>query len=369
MKKADQISSILEFNKNDQVIDHLLENAPMGAAIIDIQGYYISVNRYFSVSLGLCSDEINGMHYTDFTCPMFFNLSVYLFSRITRQEIDSYCLRKQFFNRNLEIFDIKVDVSSCYSEKRNSIVYLALYQTSLPFFNEYFFKNFPDLHKIVSINSFPGIIISNQHGQIIFGSKFASNLLGYSEMEILDYSLADLIKDKDSSAILSSIISKNPGINIKYILDLFTKNKNTVSVQSEIYIDDTNHFKNGRMLIIIFKDEPSLNLFQQKDYRNQIEIELLSEIREFRAHLDHIKNFGSIELRPTSDVNLSDYCLTNREREIFQLLIERKNTKEIAFELELAEITVRKHFTNIYRKCGVSCREDLLLNFYGRSII
>lgn len=48
--------------------------------------------------------------------------------------------------------------------------------------------------------------------------------------------------------------------------------------------------------------------------------------------------------------------LTSREFEVLRLLIDGKNNRDIASELFLAEITVKKHVSSIYRKLGVKGR-------------
>ena len=46
--------------------------------------------------------------------------------------------------------------------------------------------------------------------------------------------------------------------------------------------------------------------------------------------------------------------LTNREQEVFSLLLLNKTTKEIAVELKISEKTVRNHISNVIQKLGVS---------------
>lgn len=48
--------------------------------------------------------------------------------------------------------------------------------------------------------------------------------------------------------------------------------------------------------------------------------------------------------------------LSEREREVLQLVVEGKTNKEIASELYIAEVTVRKTITSTYRKLGVGGR-------------
>ena len=48
--------------------------------------------------------------------------------------------------------------------------------------------------------------------------------------------------------------------------------------------------------------------------------------------------------------------LTIREREIFNLLIKNKTTKDIASLLDISEKTVRNHISNVMQKLGVKGR-------------
>ena len=48
--------------------------------------------------------------------------------------------------------------------------------------------------------------------------------------------------------------------------------------------------------------------------------------------------------------------ITKREKEIFQLLIENKSTKEISNILNISEKTVRNHISNAMQKLGVKGR-------------
>ena len=53
--------------------------------------------------------------------------------------------------------------------------------------------------------------------------------------------------------------------------------------------------------------------------------------------------------------------LTNREREIFALLLAEKTTKEIAAQLGISEKTVRNHISNTIQKLGVSNRSQAII--------
>ena len=53
--------------------------------------------------------------------------------------------------------------------------------------------------------------------------------------------------------------------------------------------------------------------------------------------------------------------LTRREREIFELLITNKTTKEIAKALFISEKTVRNHISNVIQKLSVTSRTQAIV--------
>ena len=53
--------------------------------------------------------------------------------------------------------------------------------------------------------------------------------------------------------------------------------------------------------------------------------------------------------------------LTKREKEIFEMLIVNKTTKEIAKELNISEKTVRNHISNAMQKLGVKGRASAVV--------
>lgn len=53
--------------------------------------------------------------------------------------------------------------------------------------------------------------------------------------------------------------------------------------------------------------------------------------------------------------------LTKREKEIFEMLIQNKTTKEIAEDLKISEKTVRNHISNAMQKLGVKGRASAVI--------
>ena len=53
--------------------------------------------------------------------------------------------------------------------------------------------------------------------------------------------------------------------------------------------------------------------------------------------------------------------LTKREKEVFELLILNKSTKDIAKELNISEKTIRNHISNVMQKLGVKGRTKAVI--------
>ena len=53
--------------------------------------------------------------------------------------------------------------------------------------------------------------------------------------------------------------------------------------------------------------------------------------------------------------------LTKREKEVFELLILNKSTKDIATALNISEKTIRNHISNVMQKLGVKGRTQAVI--------
>jgi LuxR family transcriptional regulator of spore coat protein len=53
--------------------------------------------------------------------------------------------------------------------------------------------------------------------------------------------------------------------------------------------------------------------------------------------------------------------LTKREKEIFEMLIVNKTTKDISSELDISEKTVRNHISNVMQKLSVKGRASAVV--------
>ena len=57
----------------------------------------------------------------------------------------------------------------------------------------------------------------------------------------------------------------------------------------------------------------------------------------------------------------SKFLLTHREREVFELLVQDKTTRDIAQQLFISEKTVRNHISNVMQKLNVKGRSQAVV--------
>jgi len=79
-----------------------------------------------------------------------------------------------------------------------------------------------------------------------------------------------------------------------------------------------------------------------------------------------LKNMAefSQSLAETEVINIKDNLnLTEREHEVFTMLLKGKAPKEIAFTLKISYPTVNFHTTNLYRKLGIQSRAELFAKY------
>ena len=70
-----------------------------------------------------------------------------------------------------------------------------------------------------------------------------------------------------------------------------------------------------------------------------------------------------------SEVFMDKNILTKREKEVFNLLISNKTTKDIANILNISEKTVRNHISNAMQKLGVKGRAQAVVEIIRMNII
>jgi DNA-binding NarL/FixJ family response regulator len=81
--------------------------------------------------------------------------------------------------------------------------------------------------------------------------------------------------------------------------------------------------------------------------------------------LGFFSNKNVILVTPTSE----DFQLTNREKELLNLMIEGHNYKTIAEKTFISYDTVRTHVRHIYKKLHVACRNEAIMKAVQQGLV
>ena len=73
----------------------------------------------------------------------------------------------------------------------------------------------------------------------------------------------------------------------------------------------------------------------------------------------HKPGQGGVNLK--GSYHKSKFLLTHREREVFELLVQDKTTRDIAGQLFISEKTVRNHISNVMQKLNVKGRSQAVV--------
>ncbi len=67
---------------------------------------------------------------------------------------------------------------------------------------------------------------------------------------------------------------------------------------------------------------------------------------------------------PKMGLQISEFALTRREKQVLSFLVQSKTYQDIAEELVISPLTVRSHIENLYRKLGVHSKAELVAMAY-----
>ncbi len=90
--------------------------------------------------------------------------------------------------------------------------------------------------------------------------------------------------------------------------------------------------------------------------------EMSPDDRFFDQHVGELKVLGGLikAFVDTGETGIQRGALTPRETEVLRLLALGNQNKSIAYQLDIAEVTVRSHITSVRRKLGAKTREHAI---------
>ena len=111
--------------RSEAMFNEAFENAPIGAAMVDLDGRLIRANAAFSVMLGHSAAEMRGLNIRDITHPDDIEADLELLRSVLRKERDGYCMEKRYLRRDGSDLHGKLAVSVVRNDAGDAIRFFA----------------------------------------------------------------------------------------------------------------------------------------------------------------------------------------------------------------------------------------------------
>lgn len=103
-------------------------------------------------------------------------------------------------------------------------------------------------------------------------------------------------------------------------------------------------------------------IFKKDNFIERLSLELLETKRSYQEWRDKTHS-SAVEIRGLIDLQFEDWALSLGEKDVALLLVKGLSMKEIAEIRNTSEKTVRQQASNIYKKSGLSGRQELAAFF------
>lgn len=102
-----------------------IDNAPIGMALVGLDGLFIRVNRSFSAMLGYTPEELVKLRFQDITHPDDLQIDLALVGQVIRGEIERYELSKRYVHRDRSLVPAVLHVSMVRGEHSEPIHFIS----------------------------------------------------------------------------------------------------------------------------------------------------------------------------------------------------------------------------------------------------
>ncbi|MCC2976627.1 diguanylate cyclase [Sphingomonas sp. PL-96] len=110
--------------RGEAMFNEAFENAPIGNAIVDVQGHLIRSNRAFAAMLGRTLEEMTELSITDITHPDDIDADLVLFRSVLNKERDGYWLEKRYVRKDGSCLYGKLVVAAVRNDAGDAVRFL-----------------------------------------------------------------------------------------------------------------------------------------------------------------------------------------------------------------------------------------------------
>lgn len=219
-----------------------------------------------------------------------------------------------------------------------------------------------ECYRMLFDNSLSGAFLV-QNKRIIYSNIQLSKTLGYNSNTLSRINLLQLIYPDDIKAIKKKLRACIRGIQQVININFRIVDKNDKSVMVRMCAGITIY--KGRKTLIgnILKLDGNINQ-NELCIANRASLAHAIQVIEQNQHFitpNMVKKLSSIYQNSTSEPTEHQVSITQREKEVLQLICEGLSTQDIAKKINVSTRTVDTHRSNLIRKTGTRNVVDLVL--------
>ncbi len=342
-------------HKNSIHIRSIINMINLSAYVVNYAGEILFTNRNFQFLIQSAENDLIGKNFLEITTPTSRMQSEKMFQRIRNNEIEHYRIFKEFNTTSdkaipvsLFVTGLKITLNTRYFL---SVVTPEMHDCYCVHDIDKGLQSFKQLLDNLPI----GVVALSSGGKLYYQNFLSQSLIGYKR-NINKLYIWNIVRNWDE-AFFFTIANTVPLCKLaEYPIQLISESGTIRSYNAWLFSMYDTLLKEEAFFLCFNAISSEKNI----DIIRSIHVEKLTEVHNFIG--EYLKLLPTGQPKSYSEI-ISRFKLTEREKSILFSVLQHKTTKEIAGDLNLAEITIRKHLTQLYRKFTVSGREELIAFF------
>ena len=180
--------------KSEEQFRLIFEEAPIGMALVALDGRFVRVNGALCDILGYTPEELERLSYQEITLPEDLQTSLRMGERVNRGEVPKYRLEKRYIRKNGSAVTISVNGSIVHDDGGRPLHYIAQIEdiSERQRAEETLRRSELKFRRLVE--SMPDGVFMYQAGRIVYANHSLAVLLGYEdESALLGRSMPEIV--------------------------------------------------------------------------------------------------------------------------------------------------------------------------------